>query len=548
MTAAVNSVNSDPALVDLYDTTLRDGAQQEGISLSVADKLAALQILDDLGVAIIEGGWPGAIPKDTEFFARAAAIELKNARLAAFGATVKAGLEPSDDPQVVALRDSGAPIITLVAKSDPRHVEKALRTTTEENLRMVRSTVEFLRSEGRDVMVDLEHFFDGLDADPDYGFQVLLTAAQAGASAVIPCDTNGGNLPARIGAVCAQAREKLDANGYRDVVLGIHAHNDTGCAVANTLAAVDAGARHIQGTVNGYGERTGNANLLTCAANLELKTPFTCLPEGHLAKLDRVSHQIAELVNIAPFTRDPYVGRSAFAHKAGLHASAIRVDADLYQHIDPAVVGNDMRMLVSEMAGRASIELKAAELGIDLSTDPQVTARVSATIKAREAEGYTYDAADASFELLLREELGSLPRFVRVESWKVETQEIAEVQGEPFTLSEATVKVHTDRRHIRTAEGNGPVNALDRALRHVLTRDYPLAATFELTDFKVRILEDVHAGTDATTRVLVTMGDHERSWTTVGIGTDIIEASWEALFDAYWWGLMSARVVPLLAQ
>ncbi|WP_367880379.1 citramalate synthase [Schaalia sp. 19OD2882] len=517
--------------VALYDTTLRDGAQQEGISLSVADKLAALEVLDDLGVDVVEGGWPGAIPKDTEFFARAAKVALRHARLAAFGATVKAGQDPASDPQVLALRDCGAPIVTLVAKSDPRHVVKALRTGLDENLRMVCDTVRFLREAGREVVVDLEHFFDGLAADPQYGYAVMCEAARAGASTVVPCDTNGGNLPGVIGQVVESARARLDAAGFEDVVLGIHAHNDTGCAVANSLIAVEAGARQVQGTVNGYGERTGNANLLTCAANIELKTRWTCLPEGSLAKLDRVSHRVAELVNIAPHPRDPYVGRSAFAHKAGLHASAIRVDADLYQHIDPALVGNDMRMLVSEMAGRASVELKAAELGVDLAGDTSVAARVAAKVRGREAEGYTYDAADASFELLLRHELGRLPAFVRVESWKVMTQEIAEVQGEPFTQSEATVKVHTDRRHIRTAEGNGPVNALDRALRHVLTRDYPVAASFRLTDFKVRILEENRAGTDATTRVLVTMGDGHRSWTTVGVGTDVIEASWEALFD-----------------
>ncbi|WP_026460074.1 citramalate synthase [Schaalia suimastitidis] len=534
--------------VALYDTTLRDGAQQEGISLSVADKVAILQILDKFGVDYIEGGWPGAIPKDTEFFARAATIELRHARLAAFGSTVRAGMSASEDPQVIALLDSGAPIITLVAKSDPRHVEKALRTTCEENLRMVRDTVEYLTAAGREVMVDLEHFFDGLSADPEYGLTVMIEAARAGAVAVIPCDTNGGNLPTTVGRICTQARERLDNDGLSHVTLGIHTHNDTGCAVANAMAAVEAGARQVQGTINGYGERTGNANLLTCAANIELKTSFDCLPEGHLDQLDHVSNQIAELVNIAPHPRDPYVGRSAFAHKAGLHASAIRVDPDLYQHIDPAVVGNDMRMLVSEMAGRASIELKAREIGVDLSSQKEVSARLAAAVKAREAQGYTFDAADASFELLLRAELGQLPSFARVESWKVMTQEITGINGEPFTQSEATVKLHTDKRRIRTAEGNGPVNALDRALRHVLTRNYPEAGSFKLTDFKVRILEDINVGTDATTRVLITMTNGDTQWTTVGIGTDIIEASWEALYDAYTWGLLHAEVTSLLEQ
>ncbi|MCD4549274.1 MULTISPECIES: citramalate synthase [unclassified Schaalia] len=534
--------------VALYDTTLRDGAQQEGISLSVADKIAIVRILDDLGVDYVEGGWPGAIPKDTEFFQQAATMTLRRTHLVAFGSTARPGLAPSKDQQVCALRDCGVERVTLVAKSDPRHVKQALRTSCAENLRMVHDTVAFLTQAGHEVMVDLEHFFDGLAEDTSYGFEVIRAAVDAGASTVIACDTNGGNLPDAIAHYCEQTRMFLDDIGAQHVVLGIHAHNDTGCAVANSLAAVNAGVRHVQGTINGYGERTGNTNLLTCAANLELKMPYTALPAGHLSQLEHVSHRVAELVNITPYARDPYVGRSAFAHKAGLHASAIRVNPDLYQHIDPVNVGNDMRMVVSEMAGRASIELKARECGLDLSKRPEVSARVAIVVKEREAQGYTFDVADASFELLVRKELGKLPRFVRVESWKVMTQEIAEVQGEPFTQSEATVKVHTDTRHIRTAEGNGPVNALDRALRHVLTRDYPVAASFALTDFKVRILEDPHAGTDATTRVLVTMGNGKRQWTTVGVGTDVIEASWEALFDAYWWGLLAAGATSLLEE
>jgi 2-isopropylmalate synthase (EC 2.3.3.13) len=570
--------------VSLYDTTLRDGAQQEGISLSVTDKLAAVAVLDDLGVDIIEGGWPGAIPKDTEFFRRARDLGLTHARLAAFGSTTKPGADPAHDPQVVALRDSGAPVITLVAKADPRHVVSALHTTLEENLRMVSDTVTFLARDA-EVMVDLEHFFDGLAAEegrrsianeahpsanapasarasaadedasavagasvpaPEYALAVLLEAARAGASTVIPCDTNGGNLPGTIARVTARVRALLDAEGFSDVVLGIHCHNDTGCAVANTLAAVEAGARQVQGTVNGYGERTGNANLLTCLANLQVKLGYEVVPAASIGKLSTVSSLFSELVNIAPFTRDPYVGQSAFAHKAGLHASAIRVDPDLYQHIDPALVGNGMRMLVSEMAGRASIELKARELGVDLSGRPGVAQELARVVKQREAEGYTYDAADASFELLLRDEMGDLPRFVRVESWKVSSQEIAEVEGRPFTQTEATVKVHTDGRHIRTAEGNGPVNALDRALRAVLIRDYPVVGDFELVDFRVRILDEQHAGTDATIRVLIRMSDGKRTWSTVGVGTDVIEASWEALFDGYWWGLLASGVVPLL--
>ncbi|WP_022868202.1 citramalate synthase [Schaalia vaccimaxillae] len=534
--------------VALYDTTLRDGAQQEGISLSVADKLAALPILDELGVDYIEGGWPGAIPKDTVFFERASRVTLENAKLVAFGATAKAGVPADQDPQVLALLGSGAPAVALVAKADPRHVTRALRTTLDENLRMVRDTVEFLTAEGIEVMVDLEHYFDGLEADPKYSLDVLLEAARAGARAVIPCDTNGGNLPSQIGQWVGQARSALDETGCTQTVLGIHTHNDTGCAVANAVAAVENGARQVQGTVNGYGERTGNANLLTCAANLQLKLGYDVISEDSLSLLDSVSRRIGEIVNISPFAREPYVGSSAFAHKAGLHASAIRIDPDLYQHIDPSLVGNGMRMLVSEMAGKSSIELKAQELGLDLSHTPDAAKRLASRVKEREAQGYTYDAADASFELLALEELGRLPRFVRVESWKVTSQEIAEVQGEPFTQTEATVKIHTDRRHIRTAEGNGPVHALDRALRHVMTRDYPVCANFELTDFKVRILDEERGGTDASIRVLIQTTDGKKTWNTVGIGTDVIEASWEALFEAYWWGLLHSGAQPLLRE
>ncbi len=531
--------------VTVYDTTLRDGAQMEGISLSLGDKLQILPILDELGVGIIEGGWPGAIPKDTEFFAQAKSIPLKNARLAAFGSTCRAGMDAALDPQVAALRDSGAPIITLVAKSDIRHVRDALRTDPSENLRMVRDTVEHLKDHA-EVMVDLEHFFDGLKQDPDYGIEVALESARAGATAVICCDTNGGSLPGPVTAAISQVREALDKEGFGDVEVGMHAHNDTGCAVANTLAAVEAGASQIQGTVNGYGERTGNANLLTCMANLQLKMGRPVVAHENMQMLTSVSQRVAEIVNLAAFGRDPYVGQSAFAHKAGLHASAIRVDPDLYQHLDPAEVGNDMRMLVSEMAGRASIELKANELGIDLGDSATLTGRVAALVKEREAAGYTYDAADASFELLLREALGDSPVFWRVESWKASTREITNDDDVVFAESEATVKLRVGARYISTAEGNGPVNALDRALRTALEDIYPEVSRFHLTNFKVRILDEDRGGTDALIRVLI---DQENSstgsrWTTVGVATDVIEASWQALLESYRYGLLQSGVAP----
>src|SRR5437764_12716478 len=382
----------------VYDTTLRDGAQREGLSLSVHDKLAVARHLDDLGVGFIEGGWPGANPKDEAFFRRAAAGELtlSNAQLAAFGATRKAGAVAADDPQVRALVDAQTPVVTLVAKSHVGHVERALRTTREENLAMIRDTIEFLRGEGRRVFLDAEHFFDGYLLDRDYALAVVRTAYDAGADVVALCDTNGGMLPGRL----AEIVHGVAGSGLR---VGIHAHNDTSCAVAKSLAAVEAGASHVQGTANGYGERAGNADLFSVVAALEVKLGRSVLPQGTLADLVRVSHAIAEVANIAPDDHQPWVGMSAFAHKAGLHASALKVDPDLYQHTDPALVGNDMRVLVSELAGRASIELKAREL--DIVVDRATVGRVIDRVKEMEAAGYSFEAAEASFELLLREEV-----------------------------------------------------------------------------------------------------------------------------------------------
>ncbi len=371
----------------VYDTTLRDGAQQEGLNLSVADKLSIAKQLDGLGVGYIEGGWPGANPKDTEFFRRAREeLDLRHARLAAFGATRRAGVPAADDPLVAALRDSGAGVVTLVAKSHDRHVELALRTTLEENLAMVRDTVGHLRAEGQRVFLDAEHFFDGYRANRDYALEVLRTAAEAGAEVVALCDTNGGMLP---GWVADVVDDVLATTGVR---VGIHCHNDTGCAVANTLAAVDAGATHVQGTVNGYGERTGNADLVAVVANLELKLDRAAARAAPpLQESTRIAHAIAEVTNVPPASRQPYVGTSAFAHKAGLHASAIKVDPDLYQHMDPVGVGNDMRMLVSDMAGRASIELKGRELGFDLADRrASCSTRVTDRVKELEAQGYTF--------------------------------------------------------------------------------------------------------------------------------------------------------------
>jgi 2-isopropylmalate synthase len=512
----------------VYDTTLRDGAQREGISYSVADKLAVARMLDDYGVGFIEGGWPGAMPKDTEFFERARTeLDLKNAELVAFGATRKAGVKVQDDLQVKALLDSQAPVVTLVAKSDVRHVKEALRTTNEENLAMVTDTVAYLVGEGRKVFVDMEHFFDGYKHDKDYGVSLLVAAAEAGAAVGVMCDTNGGMLPYGMFEIVTDVKQR---SGVR---LGIHCQDDTGCAIANSVTAVQAGVTHVQCTANGFGERTGNADLFVVVPNLQLKMGIDCLPEGKLAETVLVSRAIAEIANIAPNTHQPYAGWASFAHKAGLHASALKVNAELYNHIDPAIVGNEQNVLVTEMAGRASIELKGAELGHDLSGSPEVVTSVVEQVKALESQGWTFEAADASFELLILDAQGVEVSF-QVESWRTIVEQ--DVSGD--VKCEATVKLHIDgERIISTAEGNGPVNALDRAVRRAIVRVYPDLDTLRLTDYKVRILDE-KSGTGAKTRVLIGTTDGKDTWSTVGVHENVIAASWRALEDAVKFGLL----------
>ena len=523
----------------VYDTTLRDGAQQEGLNLSVEDKLHIARHLDDLGVGYVEGGWPGANPKDTEFFRRARdELTLSTATLTAFGATRRAGTPAGDDPLVRALQDSGAAVVTLVAKSHDRHVDLALRTTLKENLAMVRDTVGFLRAGGQRVFLDAEHFFDGYRDNRGYALEVLRVAAETGVEVVALCDTNGGMLPPEVADVVGDVMQVVGDEGVR---VGIHCHNDTGCAVANTLSAVDAGATHVQGTLNGYGERTGNADLVTVVANLELKRGQHVLPAGRLREATRIAHAVAEVTNVPPASRQPYVGTSAFTHKAGLHASAIKVDPDLYQHTDPQAVGNDMRLLVSDMAGRASIELKGRELGFDLASDPTLVTRITDRVKVLEAAGHTFEAADASFELLLVEEVeGARPSYFEVESWRV----ITESSPADEASSEATVKLRAGgERIVVTGEGNGPVNALDAALRLAIGRAFPEVTKLELIDYKVRILDQGH-GTDAVIRVLIETADDTSSWVTVGVGHNIVEASWRALVDSVTYGLRRAGVQP----
>jgi len=513
----------------IYDTTLRDGAQQEGLNLSVHDKLTIARHLDDLGVGFIEGGWPGANPKDTEFFALAKKeLKLKNATFVAFGATRRPNVKAADDALLGALRDSGAPAVTLVAKAFDRHVDLALKTSLDENLEMIRDSITHLRQEGQRVFLDAEHFFDGYRNNRAYALEVVRVAAESGADVIALCDTNGGMLPDELSQV---VHDVLQASSAR---LGIHCHNDTGCAIANSMAAIEAGVTHVQGTLNGYGERTGNADLVSIIANLELKKDKKVLPVNALREAFRISHAVAEVTNVSPSARQPYVGVSAFAHKAGLHASAIKVDPNLYQHEDPASVGNDMRMLVSEMAGRASIELKSQELGIDLGGDRDLIGRVVERVKDMESRGFTFEAADASFELLLHEELaGKRPTFFTIDHWLTTTE-----RSEGSIITKAEVSVTAQGKEITcSGSGNGPVNAFDRALRDGLNALYPELAVLELTDYKVRILEG-RLGTGAITRVLVETSDGKGEWSTVGVHENVIAASAMALEDALTFGLL----------
>jgi 2-isopropylmalate synthase len=513
----------------IYDTTLRDGAQQEGLNLSVHDKLTIARHLDDLGVGFIEGGWPGANPKDTEFFALAKKeLKLKNSTFVAFGATRRPNAKAADDVLLGALRDSGAPAVTLVAKAFDRHVDLALKTSLDENLEMIRDSITHLRQEGQRVFLDAEHFFDGYRNNRAYALEVVRVAAESGADVIALCDTNGGMLPDELSQV---VHDVLQASSAR---LGIHCHNDTGCAIANSMAAIAAGVTHVQGTLNGYGERTGNADLVAIIANLELKKDKPVLPENALREAFRISHAVAEVTNVSPSARQPYVGVSAFAHKAGLHASAIKVDSNLYQHEDPASVGNDMRMLVSEMAGRASIELKSQELGVDLGGDRELIGRVIDRVKEMESRGFTFEAADASFELLLLEELnGKRPAFFTIDHWLTTTE-----RSEGSIVTKAEVTVTAQGKEITcSGAGNGPVNAFDRALRDGLNTLYPELAVLELTDYKVRILEG-RLGTGAITRVLVETSDGKGEWSTVGVHENVIAASAMALEDALTFGLL----------
>jgi 2-isopropylmalate synthase len=525
---AASIVRALPEAVDIYDTTLRDGSQQEGLSLTVDDKLRVAEQLDHLGVQFIEGGWPGANPKDEEFFRRAAAgeLHLHHAVLVAFGSTRKAGGRAESDPVLANLLEAQTSAVCLVAKSAERHVVDTLRTSLTEAIDMVADSVAFLRGHGRRVFLDAEHFFDGYRHNAGFSLDVLRAAASAGAEVIVLCDTNGGTLPTEVERIVGQVRDAVDLR------LGCHFHNDSGCAVANSLVAVRQGCTQVQGCVNGYGERTGNADLCAAVPNLSLKMGIRTIGTDRLERLAPVAHHIAELVNLAPDPHQPYVGASAFAHKAGLHTSAIARARDAYEHVDPDSVGNGTRFVVSEMSGRSTIQLKAVEIGLDL--DGPALAEVVENLKLLEHRGYHYEVADGSLELLMRAATGWKQTFFRLESFRV----ITEQREDGAFVTEATLKVHVDdERVVATAEGNGPVNALDAALRKAIGSSYPELAHLHLTDYKVRVL-DTAKGTGAVTRVLIDSTDGERMWTTIGVSENIIEASWEALADSVVFGLL----------
>ena len=526
-----------PAAVEIYDTTLRDGAQLEGISLTVDDKLRIAEQLDRLGVHYIEGGWPGANPKDEEFFTRARTeLALERSTLVAFGSTRRVGGDAAEDATLANLLTAETDVVCIVGKASAYHVTEALRTSLDEGVAMVADSVRFLKSRGRRVFFDAEHFFDGYRDDPEFSMRVLQGAAEAGADCLVLCDTNGGSLPDQVGATVRDVVSAVDCE------VGVHLHNDTGCGVANALAGVAAGATQVQGTINGYGERVGNCDLVPIVANLSLKMGVETLPEGRLTKLTPVAHHVAELVNFAADPQQPYVGTTAFAHKAGLHTSAIARRRDAYEHVDPESVGNGTRFLVSEMSGRSTIELKADQLGIEMDGD--TLGEIVETLKELEYAGYHFEVADASLELLMRAAAGWTQDYFTLESFSVNVGHRSgsgsrawnEVAVEVET--EATVKVQVgDERLEATGRGNGPVNALDAALRSVLEGWFPQLDRLHLTDFKVRVLE-TRQGTAAVTRVLIDTTNGERTWTTIGVSENIIEASWQALVDSLVYGIL----------
>ncbi len=508
--------------VQLYDTTLRDGMQGQGMSLSAQEKVRVVRKLDDLGIRFVEAGFPGSNPKERELFETLAEIELRQAVVCSFGMTRRRDTEAAEDETLQLLAAGFAPVVTLVGKTWGLHLEKVTKVSRDENLAMIRDSVAFLRGAGKRVIHDAEHFFDGYRDDPGYALECLRAAADAGAENVSLCDTNGSSLPGQVAEATRAVIEALDGRAE----VGIHTHNDADCAVANSLAAVEEGAALVQGTMNGYGERCGNANLTSILPALQLKLGYQCVAEEELAQLTEVSHFLDELCNMTPDPDQPYVGRNAFAHKGGMHVAGVNEDARTFEHVDPTRVGNRRELLVSELSGKGTVVSRAEQAGLAL--DEQQSQRALRTLKEREHRGYHYEAAPASFELLLRREAGAYEPLFRLEGFRV----ITEKREDGRVQTEATIKIWIDgERYMRSAEGNGPVNALDTALRDAIGDRHPHLADIELTNYKVRILDE-HHGTGAVTRVLLDSSDGEREWGSIGVSENIIEASWEALVDS----------------
>jgi 2-isopropylmalate synthase len=507
--------------IQLYDATLRDGMGGGGMSLTAQEKLRVVERLDSLGVDLIEAGFPSSNPKEAELFELLAGAPLNHAEIVAFGMTRRRDRTPDNDDGLNVLAASIAPIVTLVGKSSMLHVEKVVRVSPEENLAMISESIAFLVGQGKRVLFDAEHFFDGWRGDPQYAIETLRAAAEAGSERVVLCDTNGGSLPSQVTAAVAEVRDALPG-----VLIGIHTHDDAGCAVANSLVAIDAGATQVQGTINGIGERTGNANLVTIIADLQMKMGIDVLPEGHLAKLTETAHFVDELLNRAPNASQPYVGKNAFAHKAGMHAAGVSADSNTFEHVEPGAVGNRSDVIVSELAGRATIADKGNSAGLAL--DDETSARIVERVKELEHLGYQFEAADGSFELLMRRESGQYEPLFRLENWRVTVEQ----QADGAVVSEATIAIWIDdQRYERSATSNGPVNALDSALRSAVTEVYPEVGKVDLINYKVRILDESH-GTDAITRVLIDASDGENVWGTIGVGENVIAASWQALVDS----------------
>lgn len=514
--------------IKLFDTTLRDGTQREGVSLTTEDKIRIARELDTLGLHYIEAGFPASNPKDLEFFENFDASELEHAKLVAFTRARRPNGRASDDPAVMLLPALSAPVACIVAKSWKLHVEKVLRTTPEENIESVKDTVAYLANAGKEVIFDAEHYFDGFRDDQEYSLAVLRAAAEAGATTLVLCDTNGGTLPTELKAVVARTVRE-----FPDVEIGIHTHNDSGCGVANALAAVEAGATHVQGTVNGVGERCGNCDLVTVIANMQLKMGLAVVDDEQLQRLTAASNYVSELMNLTPDTHRPFVGRSAFAHKGGLHVDGISKDPATYEHVPPEAVGNVRRTPVGELSGKNSIKAKAEELGIDAGDATEILT----AIKQREYEGYHYEAADASLALLIGRTMGEDRPLFELETFRI----ISEKRADGLTTTEATIKLMVrGQRVISTAEGNGPVNALDKALREAIGPQYPELTEIHLSNYKVRILDE-HRATAATTRVLIDSTDGKRVWGAVGVGENIIEASWQALVDGLEYGATGTK-------